>query len=257
MESFRREGAAAYRSPEIAKAYDARPPYPPEAIDYLLYSTISHLGESQPHRILDAGTGSGLVTEGILSSGWQPEIVALDQSDAMVTAFRRRIDETDASTVIGDFNAMPFAENSFDLVVFGTALHWGDSDSLPAELHRILRPGGCIATINNSIPLTQIFSHFRNDRIVFQNNPITQERQTIDLGPAFSSRPELFREFPHESTMTTNAFYQFLKSIELFYFEKDAAEAAWNAAAQYVGEHQDNGHITIPVNTMIRVATKN
>jgi ubiquinone/menaquinone biosynthesis C-methylase UbiE len=254
MDTRRERGADAYKLPEVAEAYDARPPYPAEAITYLLQHTLPPSQEGLP-RVLDAGAGNGLVTEALLNSNVPMENIALDRSAAMIAALCCRLSQDHVPAFVGDFNRLPFAENSLDLVVFGTSLHWADPDLLPAELYRTLRPGGSVVSIGNSVPIPEIFSHFHQDTILYQKNPITANGREIDLGDElFSSKPRLFAEFPRTVTMTKEEFNQFLMSIDLFHVGDSGTEAAWAAAEQYFTDNADARHITLAVNTFIRIA---
>jgi SAM-dependent methyltransferase len=199
-QAYRRVGAEAFRQPEVTAAYDARPGYPSEAIQYIVdhaLPVVSFDGRPLP-RMLDAGAGNGLVTEGIMRNGAAVEIIALDQSEGMAAAFQRKIIEPSAPMIIGTFDAMPFRDNTFDLIVFGSALHWGDPTRLPAELYRILCPGGRVVSVGNATrpqsEFTEILAGLPGQ--AFQANPMTCDREKINLGPGFTF--ECFKGFPND-----------------------------------------------------------
>jgi ubiquinone/menaquinone biosynthesis C-methylase UbiE len=67
------------------------------------------VSDLEPGRILDVGCGTGIFTA-VLPG----EVVGLDQSERMLAVARRRC--PDARFVLGDALAMPFPDQSFDLV---------------------------------------------------------------------------------------------------------------------------------------------
>jgi ubiquinone/menaquinone biosynthesis C-methylase UbiE len=94
-------------------------------------------------RILDAGTGPGLLPRRIAENCPQLRIDAIDVSAEMIAAARSatdrpaRIDFTEA-----DVAALPFADGSFDLVVSSISQHhWADPGAGMREIARVLRPG--------------------------------------------------------------------------------------------------------------------
>lgn len=249
------QGAIAYGLPEVARAYEARPTYPSEAIDYMLDRVLSgHTGDAPP-RILDAGTGNGLVTEGILKSGRDIEIVALDHVEEMTVAFRQRI-QRPIPLVRASFNSMPFADNSFDAVIFGTALHWGDPDQIPDELYRLLRPGGVVASISNVSRAETEFTDIILDlpHQAAKVNPITRNYSSIDLGERFSF--EEFREFPYPIEVTQDRFDQLVMSIDPFHTAPpNQAVAAWEKMQDYARRHTTpDGLIPVAYVTAVRIA---
>ena len=60
----------------------------------------------------------------------------------------RELPEVEA--LAGTAEALPLADASVDAVVAGEAFHWFDLDRAPAELARVLRPGGALAIFSNT-----------------------------------------------------------------------------------------------------------
>ncbi|MFT4569490.1 MAG: SAM-dependent methyltransferase [Hyphomicrobiaceae bacterium] len=91
-------------------------------------------------RILDVGCGTGAVATDF---GRYGSVVATDFSPAALALARRR---GVSEAVAADATALPFADNSFDLVTaFDILEHVADDRAMVAELARVLRPGGTVA----------------------------------------------------------------------------------------------------------------
>lgn len=97
----------------------------------------------RPRRVLDVGCGDGRLA----SLYAAPEVVCLDGSEAAVEAARAR--GLDAR--LGDAQALPFEDGSFDVVTASHMLyHVPDRGRALDEFVRVLRPGGRFAGIYNA-----------------------------------------------------------------------------------------------------------
>ena len=92
-------------------------------------------------KVLDAGCGSGPLTEALRARG--AAVSGFDLSPVMVELARKRLGE-DADVRVADLGApLPYPDDTFDLVVSSLALHYvKDWASALAELRRVLKPGG-------------------------------------------------------------------------------------------------------------------
>lgn len=99
---------------------------------------------------LDVGTGTGRMAE--LLAGRAVQVTALDKSPEMLRIARARLQALPAdkiSLVQGDFTALPFADTTFDTVLFHQVLHFAqDPGAVLAEAARVLRPSGRIAVVD-------------------------------------------------------------------------------------------------------------
>ena len=99
-------------------------------------------------RSLEIGAGTGYFSLNLLQSGIVEHATCTDISPGMVATLGRNAERLglDVQTARADAEALPFPDQSFDLVLGHAVLH-----HLPnlrrafAEFHRVLRPGGRIA----------------------------------------------------------------------------------------------------------------
>jgi trans-aconitate 2-methyltransferase len=103
--------------------------------------TLDRLQLSGDEVVLDAGCGSGRVTEKLLERLPGGRVIAIDGSEAMVAKAREALGER-AELRYGDLARLEM-DSEVD-VVFSTAVfHWlPDHDNLFRRLRRALRPGG-------------------------------------------------------------------------------------------------------------------
>ena len=108
------------------------------------------LGAKGLGRLLDIGTGTGRMAE--LFAERADHIVALDKSLAMLRIARAKLQHISAGrveVVQGDFVNLPFADASFDTVLFHQVLHFAESPvAALAEAARVTAPGGRIAVVD-------------------------------------------------------------------------------------------------------------
>jgi SAM-dependent methyltransferase len=97
--------------------------------------------------VLEVGPGKGELAEQIARE-LRAEVVAVDQSERMVELTRSR----GIDALVGDVQKLPFDDGEFDAAVAAWMLyHVPDVDRAIAELHRVLRPGGRLVAVTNSV----------------------------------------------------------------------------------------------------------
>jgi len=100
--------------------------------------------------VLDVATGTGLVAAELVRCGFR--VTGVDQSPGMLDVARRRFGDR-VPLVEASAEALPFADASFDHLTFTYLLRYvEDPGATIAELARVVRPGGVIASLEFGVP---------------------------------------------------------------------------------------------------------
>ena len=113
-------------------------------------------GRHHTGTVLDIGAGLGAVTFSLANSGY--EVVAVDSVIERTTFIKARIDQDkvdNVQTACASALALPFPENSFDIVILNGVLEWlGLSDTTLSpdkvqkkaliNIYNLLKPGGLL-----------------------------------------------------------------------------------------------------------------
>lgn len=122
----------------VAYYESARPPYGAGFFE----AVAQQLGFDRTHRLLDVGTGPG-----ILAIGFAPscqEVVGVDPESEMVKAARAAAERAGVGVrfIEGRFEDAAAKLGAFDIVTIGRAIHWLDPEPARAALDRALAPRG-------------------------------------------------------------------------------------------------------------------
>lgn len=106
-----------------------------------LLNILSEEGEI-PSRILDVGTGTGLLAQHLADRYPDAFLSCIDLAPGMAAAARRRLGRQ-ALVAVADAEHLPFAEEAFDYVVSASTFQWLTTlDAAFGEAWRVLAPGG-------------------------------------------------------------------------------------------------------------------
>jgi demethylmenaquinone methyltransferase / 2-methoxy-6-polyprenyl-1,4-benzoquinol methylase len=117
---------------------------------------VNRLSVHQPAAILDVATGTGGVAIA-LANATPARITGVDISDAMLGRGRQRVQQAGLAGRISleqsRAESLPFQRESFDTVSFTYLLRYvEDPAATLAELSRVLRPGGHMASLDFFVP---------------------------------------------------------------------------------------------------------
>jgi len=123
------------------------------AIQREIFSALAHLlagagiRSFEDRRALEIGCGDGRVLEQLIALGASPRLIAgIDLLEERVEAARRRLPEADLR--VADARSLPFADESFDVVVaftvFSSILELEFAGQVAREVCRVLKPGGVV-----------------------------------------------------------------------------------------------------------------
>jgi ubiquinone/menaquinone biosynthesis C-methylase UbiE len=104
--------------------------------------------------VLDAGSGTGIVTLGFQDAGFKPrKTVALDLSLNSLKIAReqfekeKKIDASNIEEIQGNVLELPFGDETFELVLTCGVLEYVSLNAGLKELARVLKPGGKLVFI--------------------------------------------------------------------------------------------------------------
>jgi SAM-dependent methyltransferase len=109
----------------------------------------------EPRRVLDVGTGTGQAARYIAARFLVADVVAVDQSPAMIEEARRLLPDEIRERVrfeVADAAGLPFADAAFDLVVLLNMIPFFE------EIARLTAPGGSAVFAFSSGPETPIYT---------------------------------------------------------------------------------------------------
>jgi SAM-dependent methyltransferase len=128
---------------EIASEYDAS--LPPHVVEHYLRKRVAFVLANCPRgRGLDVGCGTGTLAARLAGAGY--DMAGIDPSDGMLDVLRAQTPGVEA--VQADGTAIPFPDESFDLVLSVAVMHHiadaGAVHATLAEMTRVAKPGGRI-----------------------------------------------------------------------------------------------------------------
>lgn len=113
---------------------------------------LRHLALRPFDVVLDAGCGSGAITRDIARAVPTGKVVGLDRVPRYVEFAREAAAAAqvlNAEFVVGNVLALPYPDNSFDVVWSKHVLQWmGERHRAMAEMCRVLKPGGRLVVAN-------------------------------------------------------------------------------------------------------------
>lgn len=92
--------------------------------------------------VLDAGCGSGRVTQALVQRLPRGHVIGIDGSAGMIAAAAQRLGDS-AELIVGDLAELDLGGRQVDAVFSNAVFHWlSDHEVLFGQLHAVLRPAG-------------------------------------------------------------------------------------------------------------------
>jgi len=126
-------------SSDVANYDSGRPGYPDRVYEAL--EDICGLGPGTA--VVEIGPGTGQATAALLDRG--ASVTAVELGAEMAARLQQKFERRDLSVVVGAFEAVALAGESFDLAVAATSFHWIPTDVGLQRCADVLRPGGWLA----------------------------------------------------------------------------------------------------------------
>ena len=116
----------------------------PDRYHIQLYHHVAGAVDLHGKDVLEVGSGRGGGSAYICRTMRPKSVTGMDLARAAVAFSKKRHSSPGLSFVQGSSDAMPFDDESFDAVVNVESSHcYGPLQRFLAEVHRVLRPGGC------------------------------------------------------------------------------------------------------------------
>ncbi|MFI5044249.1 MAG: methyltransferase domain-containing protein [Acidimicrobiales bacterium] len=151
-----------------------------------------HLDPRPGETALDVGCGVGdVATELAVAVGEGGAVIAIDASDAMLGAARRRAEAmgVDVDFRVGDATAIDLPDDAVDVVRCERVLQWvPEYEGAISEMTRVLRPGGRIVVIDSDwstaradVGDDEAALAFIDSMMEFRGPPATVGRRLLNL----------------------------------------------------------------------------
>jgi SAM-dependent methyltransferase len=107
---------------------------------------LNWLGAPANGEWLDVGCGTGALCEVILQTNSPRRVTGIDPSEGFVSFARHKVTDQRATFQVGDAQALPVSDGSFDATVAGLVINFvPDQAKAVGEMRRVTRPGGVVA----------------------------------------------------------------------------------------------------------------
>ena len=112
----------------------------------IAHKVLSYIPDDFAGKLLDVPVGTGVFTAAKYARMLRADIVGLDYSQDMLNQARVRFRQErigNCRLIQGDVGALPFADDTFDIVLTMNGFHaFPDKEKAYSEVNRVLKPGG-------------------------------------------------------------------------------------------------------------------
>jgi len=176
-----------------AEAYErGRPGWPAD--------TVASLLERWGARdVVDLAAGTGKLTRLLVDHA---DVTAIEPVDGMRAVLARQVPQ--ARVLSGTAEEIPLPDASVDAVFVAEAFHWFDLDRAPAEIARVLRPGGHLAVLFNQLDTDEPWFADLHEIVMAHRLPGPQMPHTVPWREAIEAQFGALsdEEGPHEHVVS-------------------------------------------------------
>lgn len=117
------------------------------------YEELLHKNVKDGAKVLDAGTGTGEAIKAILNNSNPSKVMGSDISKGMLKIAREKIKDKRVRFEVQDIQALPYPDNSFDVVTCTWALETlEDPKKTVSEFLRVINEDGYVIYVFHSLP---------------------------------------------------------------------------------------------------------
>ena len=196
---------------------------------------FARLNKERSYIMLDVGCGNGDLIIDLAEKGIKGTFFGIDQSGGMVAAAQSAASEKNIpfTATVDRAEALPFHDNTFDVVITKYALHCiEDISAALKEIYRVLKPGGQFLVITRSERSQVNFDallHELSQKFGLSLVPNLWRRCTIEMVPGLTP------QFSHhtvsflESTIRVTDIAPFRDYLDTYrtYFDPNPSDELW------------------------------
>lgn len=128
----------------FAEDYDLHRGIGDDALDFWVRFIRKHVRIEQSSSIMDLGCGTGIISLSLLRST-HANLIGFDLSNEMLSIAKKKDESKEIIWHRGDAQALPFQDNSFDLILMSLAFHQiRDKPKVLRDCFCLLRPRGSL-----------------------------------------------------------------------------------------------------------------
>jgi len=171
-------------------------------------------------RVLDVGCGTGSLTRTLAGMTRRAEIVGIDPVAPFVEYARGQVKDARVSFDVGDAQALPYPDASFDYALSCLVFHFiPDAAKAAREVRRVTRPGGTVAACTWDARGMEMAALFWDVAVELdpaveakRHRPLSQAGQLAELWQSAGFRE--VEESPLEITMDFASFEDYWRPQE-------------------------------------------